>query len=249
MVEGQPGPRSVVSGLGRAQEVLAPARRPFDRLAEPPRREQHQDPFRIKHVLGAEPATNVGGDEVDARLRPVEDAVGELPTHLVDALPGEDQRQRVLGRVVGPDGGPGLERRRHDPVVAERELHDRRRGRHGGVDGVAVPFPKPERQIAGRLVPDAWRPGAQSRFGVGHGRQVAELDRDGFGRILRGGLARRNHEGDRVANMPDAIRRERRPRRDHQGHVGRYVDVAGQIADALRREVGSREDRHDAGHG
>ncbi len=47
-----------------------------------------------------------------------------------------------------------------------------------------------------------------------HRRQVAVVDRDQLGGILRGGFALRHHQRDRLADEPHAPVRERGPVRD-----------------------------------
>ena len=65
-VERETRARDVVAPLRRGEEILVAVRDPFHLAAKPARREQHQHPFGIEEVLGAEATADIGRDEVDA---------------------------------------------------------------------------------------------------------------------------------------------------------------------------------------
>jgi hypothetical protein len=82
---------------------------------------------------------------------------------------------------------------------------------------------------------------AQRLARVHHRRQCFVLDGDEFGGVLRGRRGFGDHHGDRLADMHDALGRQRRPERHHQrlAAAARQRRMPADAADAV--EVLGRE--------
>src|SRR5206468_12464850 len=108
LVERQAPPRMVVAALGPADELLGAPCDPFDRAAEPSSGPQHQYPFGVQEILHAEAAPDIRSSHLDAFERQVEHRFGELPADAVNPLPGQQQVQTVLRRVMAAYRRPRL---------------------------------------------------------------------------------------------------------------------------------------------
>ena len=143
------------------------------------------------------------------------------------------ERRAAAGRVVIADGVARLHRIDHDPVVEEIEADDARGlGERGvgrlGVAGVVVPV---EHDVAGDMVEQLRRAGADRGFGVGHRRQRVVFDLDRFRGIARRGQSLGDHQRHRLADMAHLAERQHRPRcivprlsvAAHERHRARHV--------------------------
>ena len=208
--------------------------------AEPSRRPQHQYPFGIEEILHAKAAADIGRGQVDARLGQMEDGIRQLAADGVDALTGKQQVQGVGSGVVAADRGARLDRRRHHPVVDERDLDDMRGVGEGRLGRGFVAALETKAKIARRLVPDP-RGSRRQRGGcLGNGIERAIVDRDEFGGVARLVAALGDDKGDRVADMPNPPARQGVARRYDQRVDGRDLGDAGQGADAVGGKIGYR---------
>src|SRR5260370_33087062 len=89
-----------------------------------------------------------------------------------------DQRISWWRRVVAADGRTRLHKRAASTLIADRRVDDEVRGGHDGLDGGAVAESAIERDVAGRLRPDAVRVVRERCHDVGYRRQDLGLARD-----------------------------------------------------------------------
>ena len=108
LVERHFGGRHVVAALRVADEMLAAVGEPAHRTPESPRRLENQRIFAIDHVLGAEAAADVLGDDAQLFRRDLQDLSAIEPLQDVDALAAGVQREAAGLRVIFADGGARL---------------------------------------------------------------------------------------------------------------------------------------------
>ena len=241
-VKREAGTGEIVAALCGGEKILAALGDPAHRPAEAARRVQHQDPFGIKKILGPEPAADIGGAYRDALGRHVEHGARQLVADRVDALAGQQQVERVRGRVIRADRGARLDRDDDEAVVDERDLDDISRRGECRLDRRLVATLEAIGQIAGGLVPHQRRAGGERRLRIDHGGQRAVRDRDSLGGVARLFDRLGDDERDRVADMPDAVARQRGTRRHDHRRDGRDLRDARQCPDSVCIEVGGGED-------
>jgi hypothetical protein len=239
-------PRVVVAALGSADELLGPLGDPFDRAAEPACGPQHQHPFGVKEILHAEAAADIGCRDLDAFERQVEHPFGELPADTVHPLPGQQQVQAVLGRVIAADRRPRLDRGRHEPVVDELDLGDMGRFGEGSLRRFPVAPLEPVGEIARGVVPDERRPRRQRRRSIRHGVEQAIVDDDQLDGVACQIECFGDDQCHGVADVAHSAAGQRVAWR-HNDRVYR-VDLgdAGERADPVGAQIGLGEYAEDA---
>ena len=224
----------VIGGL----EVLAARRGPGDRAAETLGGERDEGLLAIGGGLGAEPAADVLGDDLD---------MPDLEREQPGQRPADGEHG--LGRRGDADAATGRRPRRHgarfhgaaaDAGEVDVEANDVGGGGEGG-DGVAVVNATALDEVAlGRGV-DALGGTAPRRLEVDDGKRI-ELEVDERGRV--GGRERRlrEHGRERLAHVAGGFPGEDRP------PVGRQLCRDELIHDEGALEVGGGPDGDDAGH-
>ena len=203
--------RHIVAPLRVADEMLAAVGEPADRTPESPRRLENERIFAIQHVLGAEAAAHVLGDDAQIRARDLED-FGDEPLQDVDALaPGVEQEPAGL-RVIFADGGARLH------IVGDHSRvddFDANRVRGAGerlVGLLLVADMGVIGDVAGRAGEDERRSGPERLFHVGDGGKVLPRDADQFGGVARLQNRVGDHHRDDVADVVRLVRRHHRIR-------------------------------------
>ena len=116
-----------------------------------------------------------------------------------------------------------------------------------GVAGVVVPV---EDDVAGDMVEQLRRAGADRVLGVGHRRQRVVFDFDRLGGVARRGQSLGDHQRHRLADMAHLAERQHRPRRvvprlavaAHERHRARHV------AETVGAHLFSGSDKQHARH-
>ena len=116
-----------------------------------------------------------------------------------------------------------------------------RRGK-GRLRGALVAPLEAVGEVSGDLVPQARSRGRKGGSTVDHGGERAVGDLDALRRIEGGTLALGDDEGDRVADMADALACQRVARRGQQRVEHLHGRYARQRADAVRAQIGLGED-------
>jgi hypothetical protein len=203
------------------------------------------------HKTSTETAADVEGQHPDLRPRHTEHVVGEYPPHHRHALGSGDQRVSARGLVPGADRGARLERARRHPGVEQADAYDVRRPGKCALDRRLVAVGPVQRQVVRRVRPDRRRIGLERPRHVGDRRQGREVELNPLGRIQR--LLRRpgNHDRDRLTDMADPPRGERRHRRRHHrlAVAARERGRGRDAAEPIGHGVGAGEDAEHAGHG
>ena len=212
----------VVARLVVAEERLGAAGHPMDRPAELFRAEHQREVFRIGPGLEAEGAADVLGQHPQPLLRHFEDD-GDIVAQDARALRADAQRILVVRRIIACGGAARLHRGDRDALIGHRNARDEFGGLEDRVDlariglGIGGKSGPVDGQVARRLRPDLRRAGDERGAGVGYPRQRLVVDGDEFGGVLRRGGALADDHRDRLTDMHDPRRGERRPvRRDQR---------------------------------
>ena len=224
------------------QEQLRARRHPLHRAPEFFRGEHDRDVFGEREAADAEASAHVLGDDAQLLARHAGD-LGELRAHAVRALRG-----RVHGDAFGRRVPRGEERARLDRVADQALARDgepraQGRAREGRLHRGAVAGFVFEGEVAGRLLVQLRGSRRGGGFESDRGRQVAVLDRDLLGRILREQRALGNDQRHRLAHVVHLPACERRP----EGLAHCLPADACEANPALERfpsglgEVGARE--------
>ena len=244
-VERELAVRAHVARLLVGEEHFRARAGPLDRPAELLRREQRGAILGVEVEAHAEAAADLLGDDADLLRRHAEHR-GELVAHDRHAL-----RAGVEMVLIGHEGGEAGARLHrvadHARDVHVHLHHSRRALERGARAGLVAGFVV-EHHVAGHRVVHQRRAGGE-RFGrVHHRRQLAVLDGDQLGRVLRGDRGLGDDERDRVAGEAHAPLRQRRPAGIDQLHA------AAALHRQRRRqrlqhagEVGAGEHRDHAG--
>jgi hypothetical protein len=201
--------------------------------------------------LRAEPAADVGGDDPQLVLGDVQrERAHQQPDH-VRVLRRGVQRVVIGGGVVVADRGARLDRVGREPVVGQVELDDVGRLGERGVGRRQIAEVPVVAQVALGLVVDQRRRrldrvGEQADRGQ---HVVVDVDQTG-GRLGRG-LGRRDHHGDRIADVADLALGERGVRRLDHGRAVLVLDqpAARQPAEPVGGDVVAGEHSDHAGGG
>ena len=228
--------------VGGGDMAFAAGLGPADRSVEVPGGERDEDLFGIEMHLGAEAATDVGRDQVDAMLWPAQSFGQPAPRH-VRHLARQVDRQALVGGVERRTNRARLHRARDQPLIDETQRHQPV-GRRGGARIVAAARLVRADQVAGHVGVQLRRIGRERGDLVHNGRQQLVIDADRLDRIGRLLARLRDDEGHCLADVAHALASKRRVRRHD-----RIADhpVGPDVADAPV-EVGMRQDADDAGH-
>ena len=248
-VERELGRHLGVAPMGVGDKAARTVVGPFDRAAEFARGIEDAIIFRVGRLLHAERAADPFGQDAHLVAPDAENA-GDVVAKPEDALAADMQGPVLARGVVIGDRRARLHRIDDDAVVAQPELcHVSCRGKGGG-DLLAVAEMKIEPDILRHVIVEDRRVGGVGEGGLGDRRQRVDVDGDEFGGVpgLRRGLG--DDRGDRLADMPYLIRRERvMGRHQHRGAVAVVHDLAGrQRADAALRQLGRGVDCEHTGH-
>ena len=212
-IEGESRPPLEVAGMHGALEFLGMVGDPGDGAAEPAGRGEQRDMFGEEEILHPEAAADIGAMQVEGGLLQAEDR-GQLLADAVHAHAGE---QQVEARAVPcRDGAARLDRRGMDAVVDEVELDDARGAGERRLGRGAVAALEAEGAVARRLGPYLRRAGGQRRAAVHHGGQRVVFHQDRLGGVARLRRRRRDHEGDRLADMLHRVTGQRMAGRDDE---------------------------------
>ena len=174
--------------------------------------------FRIGARALAEAAADVAHLE-DELLRRHFRVGRELRAHRGDALHRGVDPVRFRRRVVGDEARPRLHGTRRHARRDHFGLRDVRRGGESRFDGLLVADLGLPREIARHLVGQLRRAGGQRAFRIGDALQVAILDFDEVGGVLRGGGAVGDDQCDGFADETDLPVREHRAVRGPRLHA------------------------------
>ena len=213
--------------------VLGAGLGPPHRAPAPPGQPAEHDVLGVAADLGAETAADVGGDDPHpvlvqpvGRRHRVAQAVGVLgraPQHEPPVHPGGS-------------GRPTLQRGRRQPLVDDALAHHDVAARSPSGDAGPALLAEGRDQVRAQLGEED-RLAGEPLDRVDDHRQRLVVDHHPLRgvRPLLGGLA--EHDGHRLADEADAVRRQQRPGHRPVGHArhGRQVDL------------GPRDDVHDAG--
>ncbi len=215
-VEGELGVADVIAAVRVGGERLAALARPLDGAADPARGPGDEQLLGVVEDLRAEAAADVGRDHPQLVLGHVQRERGHEQPDEVRVLRGRVQRVRVAGGVVAAVGGAGLHRVRRDAAVGEVELDDVRGGGERGVGGGGVAEVPVEADVALGGVPHERRAGGGGVGEAADGGQGLVVDLDEPGGGAGGGLRRRDHHRDGIADVARHALREGGVRRlDH----------------------------------
>ena len=214
--------------LSRASSSLMCAsfrvRGPFHRPAGAPRGPQHQDDFRIDRAAQAVGAADVAGDQPKLALRNLHrgfgDGVAEQPGPLEAAM----QRVAAGAAVVFAGDAARLQRVGGDAVDDEALLDHMRGLGEGGIGRGLVAGLVEIRLVVRAIVVELRRAGLERLARRHHGRARRIVDLDALGGVA-GEIERvGDDDGDRIADMQDAIDGDRRPMRQiHRAAVALLV--------------------------
>ena len=239
----------VVAPVRVGDERFGAIRGPLDRPPDLAGRPDHRRFLLVDEDLGAEPAADVGSDDVQLVLGRDLDEGGEHQAVDVRVLAREAKGVVPRRGVVVPDRRSRLHRVRDEPVVDEVEAGDVVRARERVVRRRAVADLPVIAEVAGSVRVDLRRP---FREGVLHGhhrgeRGVAHLHE--LRRVARLARALRDHQRDRVPDVAHRVHRE-----DGVGRgLVRLAVLAGDHPPAdegallVRREVRAGQHRHHPG--
>ncbi len=221
--------------IGRHQ-MLAPVLDPFDRPAEPHRREADEKILRVELAADAEAAAGIAFLEHDGSGAAAEHA-GERIAVAVRHLRGAVQFDDVARRIMARQGAARFER--HAAMPADRQVEPDNRVRCGEC-GIDLPIFGAHDQ---RLCRNSGREAARRRPGVEQWRQLLGLDHDQIGGVLGEVRIGREHGSDRLADIAQPVLRQQRL-------TIRAQRLARRVAKIDRRQIGdvlARPDRRDAG--
>ena len=246
-VERQLREADVVAGVLVGRDRVAALARPLDGTVELARRPQHEPVLRVLPALGPEGAAHVARDHADLVLGDLEDIGGERVPHPVGVLHVGVERVAILAGIVDAERAPRLHVLRVDATDEVAPSDHAGGGGDGGIGGRLIARLEDVRDVVGTLVPDGWS--ADGLRGGGDGRQRLVVDLDQRGRVLGLGQRLRDDEGDRVADVAHAVRREAVVRRrPHGAAVGTLaLERHPHRAEPVARDVGAREHGEDAG--
>ena len=136
------------------------------------------------------------------------------------------------------------------PVVGQLQLDHLRRVREGGIDRRRIADMPVVAKISGHLVMHQRRPRRERVRDRSDPGKILPGEHDLFRGILRRLPARRDHHGNRIADMADFPHREHGMRRLRHRRAVLVLDLpaAGQPADLVRLHVGAGIDRGNARH-
>ena len=198
-----------IAGVIAALQMLQPILGPFDRAAEPARREGGDRLLGVEQHLHPEPAADIGHPDPDPGLRQAQELGDAVPQHMRH-LGGRADLGHVVAAVMNRDTAAAFDRRRRDPGMAEpARHHDRRRGEGIGV-GIAdeAAF---EQGVAGDRLVDQRGAVRERRGDIGNRvfGLVGDIDQRG-GVFRRVGIAR-DDSGDDLAGEADLGVGDQRP--------------------------------------
>ena len=223
-------------GVAQADHVVRSRRHPADGPARAPGQQREQHVLRVGPGLGAEAASDVGGDHPDLFLLEAVEARQDVP-HRVGPLAGGVLDEAPVHPVRR--GHPGLDRARSQPLVEEDGVdHDLavvERQRLGGPALVADDPVRARLREQQHLV-------TQGVLHPHDGRQRLVVDLDQVGRVGHrlGRLPDDGHDG--LAHEPHPVRGQ--DLADHRLIEGRAEDGQGAELD-----VGRGQHVHHAGDG
>ena len=128
--------------------------------------------------------------------------------HAVDILRTGIKRVAASAGVVIGDAAARLHRNGGQPVVVQCRSGDVIGAGKGGLDRLGIAEAHRKRGVVGRTVVDRRRTGANRVLGADHRRQHLVIDRDQLRRVARLRLARRDHDGDPLADIAHTILRQ-----------------------------------------
>ena len=198
-----------------ADESLGARADPFHRPAERLRGEHQRAVFGVGVGAHAEPAADVARVEADLLDRVAEDRA-QAAEHQRHALARCVEIERAGRGVVGGDRGLRLHRTAGEALRLQRHARDVRGLRERRLDLGLVAVLEVEREVARDPVVELRRARGERVVDLDQRRQIAILDLDPLGRVLRGG-GRVGHDERHflpdVANAADgervAVRLER----------------------------------------
>ena len=246
--------RGVVARLVVADERLAPRRHPLQRPPQLARGPGERGLLGVVLALRAEAAADIRCDDAHRIFGDRELLGDELPDVVRDLrrrvdhdlVPVEPARRRGDRR-----DRARLERGAGDAMVDELDGDHVLRLREGFLGGGGVAAQEAHDEIAGGLRVELRRVRLRRVADVDDRRQRRPVDRDQLRGVERLIARSGDHQGDRFADVPDAVARERPARRlIHFRAVG--AGDAPQRChrpDAVGRHVGAGVDGDDAGRG
>ncbi len=253
VVERKLGLGDGVARLIVGQEGFRPRRHPVHRPSGGLRRQQQSRIFRIGRRLHAEGAADILGDHAQALRREPHDR-HELVAQRAGTLRTGAQRVAAGREIIGRGGATRLHRRHVEPLVDHRHARDMRGTRdrlfdRAGVGAVVRRQDPVESDVARRVGPDLRRAGCCRLLEIDDGVFDLVVDRDQFGRVLRGEARVRDHRCDRLADMAHVVACEDRAERLHQLHAAapRHRRMTRQGADPASLDLGGRQHREHAG--
>jgi hypothetical protein len=122
-------------------------------------------------------------------------------------------REAIETTVVNANCATRLDRVDDHAVVHQCQVRAMGGSGESGADGRCVAALPVEAEIARNVVPDARRAGVERGGSLDNGRQRLVRDLDGLGGVMRRRQGLCHNESNRIADMPDAISRERVVRR------------------------------------
>ncbi len=235
---------------GVGEEALHPGVAPLHRTPDLACRIKDRGILRIALRLHAKAAADIVGQHADRGERHLEHALGQQLAHDRDALCRSDQRVFLLRLVPHADAGARLERDRRKARVVEPHALDVGRACEGGIRGGSVSVGPVERDVAGPLLVDRDSAAGGRAQHIGGGRELFEIDRHLLGCIERLRQRLRHDDRNALADIADAVDRERR----HRGREHRLAVPAGKDRDrrdrakAVIAEIAAGEDAEHARH-
>ena len=232
----------LLARVSRRGHVLAPGLDPLHGRAQAHRQQGDQDLLGVDLLLHAEAAAHVGSDHADPVLGEPEHVSQDVADSM-RPLRGGPHREPPGTEIVVGSHAASLQRH---PGVPLNVVPLSRHHLGGSEDriGVADPHGEVRRDVSRDLVVEQRGAGGDGRLSVGH--RIVRLVLDGQrGRAVLGHIAARGDDGGhRLADEAHLADRQRGLAARAQRRVG---DDRGNVAKAAgRREVGRREDAHDA---
>ncbi len=258
-VQRQLGARDQVAAGIVAERHLRPRAGPFHRPADALRRPEHERELGIERVARAVATADVARDHAEAGVRQAEGG-RQLALEAVHALPAGIERVAPARRVIGADGGARLHRHAGHAVVDDLQPRDMGRTGEGRRDGLHVPLPVVDAEVARPvfprpIVPQQRRVGFQRGQRIDHRRQGLQDHAHMLGGVLR--LRRRlgHHHRDRLADPAHLVAGEQVYSRivDRRAVAVAKLDILRvaprrQRLHAVGLQVGRGQHRQHAGH-
>ncbi len=119
-IKSELGMRQMIAALIVGDEAFAPARHPFDRSAQSPRRPGDDGLLRIMLALITEAAADIGRDHADAAFGEAK-LLGDIAPDVMRHLCGRVERQLVARRIGDREHGARLDRGADQPIVDKIE--------------------------------------------------------------------------------------------------------------------------------